>query len=75
MAALSKKLSTPLGALEAEAKAMEEAITFAWDMRIRDCIFESDALTIVNAMLHLTDPPSSIDNNIAGALSNLLGHM
>lgn len=64
VAALSKKLSAPLGALEVEAKTMEEAVTFAWDMGIRDCIFESDALTIINAMLRLTDPPSSIDNNI-----------
>ncbi|KAK9986538.1 hypothetical protein SO802_031489 [Lithocarpus litseifolius] len=71
MAALSKKLKAPLGAVEVEAKAMEEAITFAWDMGIRDCIFESDALTIVNAMLRLTDPPSPIANNIASSLSHL----
>ena len=71
MAALSKKLKAPLGALEVEAKAMVKAVTFAWDLGIRDCIFESDALTIVNAMLRLTDPPSSTANNIAGSLSHL----
>ncbi|XP_075654884.1 uncharacterized protein LOC142625059 [Castanea sativa] len=73
VAALSKKLSAPLGALEVEAKAMEEAVMFAWDIGIHDCIFESDALTIVNTMLRLTDPPLSIDNNIAGAFSSLYG--
>ncbi|XP_075633817.1 uncharacterized protein LOC142606335 [Castanea sativa] len=34
VAALSKKLQAPLGSLEVEAKVMEEAITFAWDMGI-----------------------------------------
>ena len=72
VAALSKKLKAPLGAFEVEAMAMEEAATFAWDMGIRDCIFESDSLTVVNAMLRLTNPPSAIANNIAGSLSHLL---
>lgn len=71
VAALSKKLKAPLGALEVEAKAMEEAVNFAWDMGIRVCIFESDALTVVNAMLRLTDPPSAVANNISGSLSQL----
>ena len=71
VAALSKKLKAPLGAIEVEEKAMEEAINFAWDMGIRDCLFESDSLTVVNAMLCLTDPPSSIANIIAGSLSQL----
>ncbi|XP_030964645.1 uncharacterized protein LOC115985893 [Quercus lobata] len=69
VAAVSRKLKAPLGALEVEAKAMEEAVNFAWDMGIRECIFESDSLTVVNAMLRLTDPPSTIANNIAGSLS------
>ena len=43
VAALSKKLKVPLGALEMEAKAMEEVVEFAWNMGIRDCVFESDA--------------------------------
>ena len=72
VAALSKKLKAPLGAFEVEAMAMEEAATFAWDMGIRDYIFESDSLKVVNAMLRLTNPPSAIANNIAGSLSHLL---
>ena len=69
VAALSKKLKALLGAIEVEAKAMEEAVNFTWDIGIRDCLFESDSLTVVNAMLHLTNPPSSIANIIAGSLS------
>ena len=50
---------------------MEEAVNFAWDMGIRDCLFESDSLSVVNVMLRLTDPPSSIANVTAGTLSQL----
>ncbi|XP_023871669.1 uncharacterized protein LOC111984279 [Quercus suber] len=71
VAALSKKLTAPLGALETEAKAMEEAVEFAWNIGIRDCVFESDAQIVTNAMLRLAEPPSSIDNIIAGAMSHL----
>ena len=71
VAALSKKLKAPLGAIEMEAKAMEEAVNFARDMGIRDCLFKSDSLSVVNAMLRLTDPPLSIANVIAGTLSQL----
>ena len=39
---LSKIVHQPLGPLEIEAKAMEEGITFAWDVGIRDVIFEGD---------------------------------
>lgn len=34
VAAISKKLWVPLGLLEAKAKAMEEAIDFAWDIEL-----------------------------------------
>ena len=71
VAALSKKLKAPLGAIEVEAKAMEEAVSFAWEMGIRDCLFESDSLTVVNCMLRTYDPPSSITNIITGSLSQL----
>ena len=50
---------------------MEEAVNFAWDMGIRECMFESDSLSVVNAMLLFPDPPTSIVNVITGALSQL----
>ena len=71
VATLSKKLKVPLGAIEVEAKAMEEAVNFAWEMGIRDCLFESDSLTVVNGMLRVTEPPSFITNIITGSLSQL----
>ena len=49
--ALSKKLKAPLGAIKVEAKAMEEAVNFTWGMGFQDCLFESDSLIVVNAML------------------------
>ena len=40
VAALSQHLRLPLGPLEAEAKAMDVAASFAWDIGIRDVVFE-----------------------------------
>lgn len=43
MGALSKKLLFSLGAMEAEAKAMECGIIFAWELRLRQVIIEGDS--------------------------------
>ena len=40
IATLSQHLHLLLGLLEAEAKAMDVAASFAWDIGIRDVIFE-----------------------------------
>ena len=50
-AALSKKVYCPLGPLEAEAKALGEAMDFAWDVGIRDVHFECDSKLIVDIVL------------------------
>ena len=53
MAALSKIVHHPLGPLEIEAKAMEEGVTFAWDVGIRNVIFEGDSNIVFEALMWL----------------------
>ena len=64
--ALSKKWKCPLGAIEAEAKALEAEVNFAWEVGIREAEFEIDLLMICNALHGLVSPPSSVVNVLAG---------
>ena len=50
MGTMSKKISRPLGAIEAEAKAMEVGILFAWDLGLKNIVVEGDSLAIVQAL-------------------------
>lgn len=63
--ALSKKLHLPLGPLEAETKAMEEGVYFAWDVGVRD-VFESDSNIVVDVLNGVSEAPVAIDNIIGG---------
>ena len=65
-AALSKKVFYPLGPLEVEAKALEDAVDLAWDVGIRDVHFECDSKMIVDAVLGASCPQASIYNIITG---------
>ena len=58
--ACSRKLEAPLGAVEAEAKAMELGLLFARDLSIQDFNLESDSLTLINALQDLSPPPSLV---------------
>lgn len=71
IAALSKHLPLPLGPLEAEAKAMDEAVLFAWDVGIREAIFETDSSVVSDAIAGYTTPPVSIVDITAGTLLRL----
>ena len=59
--ACSRKLEVPLGAIEAEAKAVKLGLMFARDLSIQDFTLESDLLlTLINALQDLSPPPSSV---------------
>ncbi|XP_023895856.2 uncharacterized protein LOC112007728 [Quercus suber] len=69
--ALSKRLPLPLDPLEEEAKAMDEATIFAWDIGVKDAIFESDSMLVFHAMENPTDIPVSISTVVLGFCSRL----
>ena len=62
--ALSKKLSTPLGPLETEAKALEEDVHFSLDVDIHEVILECDSKIVSKAVNDSSVPPVSIGNII-----------
>ena len=70
--ALSKRLPFPLDPLEAEAKAMDEATDFAWDIGVRDVIFESNSMLVCHAMENPTNVSVSISTVVSGFCSRLL---
>ena len=43
LAAMSKRVLASSATLEAEAKSMEAAVQFAWDMGFRDIVCETDS--------------------------------
>ena len=51
-----KILATPLhlGLLEIEAKALEEGVSFAWNVSIRDLVVESDSHIVIDALRVVT---------------------
>ena len=70
---LSKKLSLPLGLLEAKAKAMDEATLFAVDIGIRDAIFEGESHIVYLTLTGSTPTHASIVNIIASTHHKMHG--
>ena len=66
IAGLSKKIPTPLDAIEVEAKAFEASFTFATAVGIYDFVIEGDSLNIVQALRGESPPPSSLAPLIYG---------
>ena len=69
MGASCKKISAPMGAVEAEAKAFEVGLQFARDMLIHDFILEGDSLLLVNALNEVSSPPSAVAAIVSCSLS------
>lgn len=67
--AMSKKMWVPLGPLEAEAKAMEEANDFAWNIELQDVIFECDSEVLHGALIEATIPFVAIANFVSSCLA------
>ena len=69
VAALSKKWKCPLGAVKAEAKALEAGVNFAKDMGVKDVELETNSLEIYNAVQGQASPSSSVANVLAGLMN------
>ena len=70
VAAMSKKINAPLGALEAKAKAFEVVLQFSLDVGVHDFILEGDSLLLCNALSGHSLPPSSVASMVRGINMN-----
>ena len=69
--AMSKRLSIPSGPLEFKAKAFEEGVLFAWDVGVREVVFESNSKIIIAALQEVGKPLTTISNIIEGIRQKL----
>ena len=60
-----------MGAIKAEAKAVEAGVIFAHDVGVRDGEFETDSLEIYNALRGHSAPPSLVVNLVAETLNHV----
>ena len=65
LAALSKRLLLQLGPLEAEAKAMDEAISFATNIGIQEATLKH-SFVLLGALTDMSMTPITIENCISG---------
>ena len=70
MAAMSMKVSAPLGPLEVEAKAFEAGLQFAKDLGIQDFILEGDSLNVYRALAGLSHAATVVAPIIYGILDS-----
>ncbi|KAK9988791.1 hypothetical protein SO802_029030 [Lithocarpus litseifolius] len=73
VAAMSKKMAVPLGALETEAKAIEMGVYFAAEVGIWDAIFEGNSLSVYNVVHRSGSASTAIQNIITGILHQAQG--
>ena len=58
MGAMCKRVGFLLGALEAEAKALEASLLLAWDLGLKDIVVWSDSQLVIQALNGSTPPLS-----------------
>lgn len=73
IAAMSRKLDLPFGALETEAKALEIGVCFAEDVGLRDVVFEGDSQLVINAIHGIAEAEASVQNIVLGVLRKAQG--
>lgn len=61
LAAMSKRIPATLAALEVEAKSMETAVHFAWEMGFREVYFETNSCSFENILTGILVAPASIE--------------
>ena len=71
IAALARKLDSPLDALATEAKALEIGVSFAEEVGLRDVVFEGDSLLVINTVQGIDEAEASVRNIILGVLRNV----
>ena len=54
-----------------KAKALEEGVLFAWDVGVRDVLFESDSKIVVNVLIRTSEALVAIDNIVGGIKAKL----
>ena len=67
MGALCRRLELPLGALEAEARAVEEGVQFARDLGLDRIVIECDSQVVVNSFCKQDLIQSSVQKVIEGS--------
>ncbi|XP_050249146.1 uncharacterized protein LOC126696445 [Quercus robur] len=55
-----KKIMAPLGAIKAEAKAIEVGLQLAKDLSIQDFTLKGDSQILINALKDTSPPPASV---------------
>ncbi|XP_023891283.1 uncharacterized protein LOC112003329 [Quercus suber] len=70
-ATMSKRFPATLATLEVEAKSMETAVHFAWEMGFREVYFEIDSITLSNILMANSEAPASIETVTNSILSQM----
>ena len=71
LAAICKRIPANLSALDAEAKSMEIAVHFVWEMGFREVYFKTDSSNLKNILTGLSEAPASLEPVTASILAQL----